>query len=322
MASQVTIDVEARFIDNVSGEAKAASKSFEEVEKNARQATKEIDKLGKTKAEPKVDANTAPAQTKVSKIDKLLAKLGRKKTDAKLGVLDKATAIIEKVTSKAKAFGNKTYTGLVKLRDSNVLNTLSNMSGKLRSFTSKTWSVAVKIKDMATAPLRGIKNMLFSIQSIVMAITAGLAAKQLIVNPINLADQYSSAKIGFSTLLGESAGQQMMNDLDAFAKATPFKSSEVIGQTQRMLAMGWEAESIIDDMTTIGDAAAATGKGEQGLQQIVTALAQIKTQGKLSTEELNQLAEAGISAKRYVAEGLGYGTGDEGIAAMTKARKT
>lgn len=32
----------------------------------------------------------------------------------------------------------------------------------------------------------------------------------------------------------------------------------------------------------------------------------------------NQLAEAGISAKRYLAEGLGYGSGDTGLAKMTK----
>lgn len=32
----------------------------------------------------------------------------------------------------------------------------------------------------------------------------------------------------------------------------------------------------------------------------------------------NQLAEAGISAKRYIAEGLGYGSGDEGIAKLSK----
>ena len=147
---------------------------------------------------------------------------------------------------------------------------------------------------------------------------AGVAANQFILKPINLADAYSSAHIGFSTLLGEERGQQMMDDLDLFAKATPFKSAEVIAQTQRMIAMGWNAEDIIKDMTTIGDAAAATGKGEQGLQQIVTALAQIKSKGKLSTEELNQLAEAGVSAKRYIAEGLGYGSGDKGIAKMTK----
>lgn len=318
MAREVTIDILARFSDEVTGEAKSASKALDNVEKEAKEAAKEIDNLGKKKANPKVDADTTRATKKVSKIDKLLAKLSRSKTEAKLSVLDRATQKIDRVKEKLKTLTWKTHNILLKLQDSAALKTLNTMSSKIKSFTGKAWSVAVKVKDMATAPLRGIKNMLFSIQSLVMAITAGLAAQKLVINPIKLADAYSSAKIGFSTLLGESQGQQMMNDLDAFAKATPFKSSEVIGQTQRMLAMGWNAEDIIDDMETIGDAAAATGKGEMGLQQIVTALSQIKTKGRLSTEELNQLAEAGISAKRYIAEGLGYGSGDEGIAAMTK----
>lgn len=318
MAREVTIDILARFKDEVTGEAKSASKAMDELEKEAKEATKEVDKLGKKKVQPKVDANTTQATQKVSKIDRLLSKLGRKKTDAKLGVLDKATAIINKVTNKAKAFGSKTYNAILKVRDSNALKTLSNLSGKMKSFTSKTWSAVVKIKDSFTKPLTTLKNMLFNVRTLIAGIASAWAAINFVKKPIALADAYSSAQIGFSTLLGESQGQQMMNDLDEFAKATPFKSSEVISQTQRMIAMGWDAENIIDDMTTIGDAAAATGKGEQGLQQIVTALAQIKTKGKLSTEELNQLAEAGVSAKRYIAEGLGYGSGDEGIAKMTK----
>ena len=314
----ITIDVEARFKDSVTSQSKAASKSIEGIEKSAEEAQKELNNLGKKKAKPKIDVDDNLATKKLNKAEKLLSKLGRLKPSVLLKAEDKATAVINKIKNAAKGFAGKSYSALIKIRDSNVLSTLNKMSNGLKGIVGKTWYTAVKIKDYATAPLTKLKETLFSIKSLVLAITAGLAAKQLVINPISLADQYSSAKIGFSTLLGESAGQQMMNDLDAFAKATPFKSSEVIGQTQRMLAMGWDAENIIDDMTTIGDAAAATGKGEQGLQQIVTALAQIKTKGRLSTEELNQLAEAGVSAKKYIAEGLGYGSGDEGIAAMTK----
>lgn len=314
----ITIDVEARFKDSVSSQSKAASKSIEGVEKAAEGAQKELNNLGKKKAKPKIDVDDNQATKKLNKAEKLVSKLGRLKPKVLLKAEDKATAVINKIKNAAKGFAGKSYSAIVKIRDSNVLSTLNKMSSGLKSIVGKTWHAAVKIKDYATAPLTKLKNTLFSIKSLVLAITAGLAAKQLVVNPISLADQYSSAKIGFSTLLGESAGQQMMNELDAFAKATPFKSSQVIAQTQRMLAMGWDAESIIEDMGTIGDAAAATGKGEQGLQQIVTALAQIKTKGKLSTEELNQLAEAGVSAKKYIAEGLGYGSGDSGIAAMTK----
>ena len=318
MAQKVVIDVEARFQDNLTGEARSASKALDDVESSARDAAKAIDGLGKKDAEPTVDVDHSSALKKIKDTNSRLDKLGKTKTETKLSALDKATAIIDKVANKAKSFGSKTYSALVKIRDSSALSTLSNMSNKMKSFTGKAWSVAVKVKDMATAPLRGIKNMLFSMKSLVMAIGAGIATQQLVLNPINVADAYSSAKISFSTLLGDSQGQQMMDNLDQFAKATPFNTTNVIENAQKMLAMGWDAENIIKDMEVIGNAAAATGKLDVGLESIVRAMSQIKTKGRLSTEELNQLAEAGISAKAMLAEQMGYGTGDEGIAKMTE----
>lgn len=288
MAERVTIEVEARFVDNLSGVAKQASTEVKDLGDSAEKAEKQVDDLGKKKAKPTVDADDSGFVKKLLNAERKIKMLVGKPVIATLKVMDKGVDVINKVE-----------------------NGLKKVAGK-------TWSAAVRIKDYATAPLRKVKDMLFSIKSLVLAITAGLAAKKLVMDPVSLADSYSSAKIGFSTLLGDSQGQAMMDDLDAFAKATPFKTSEVIANTQNMIAMGWEAKDIIKDMETIGDAAAATGKGDEGLNRIILALSQIKSKGKLSTEELNQLAEAGISAKRYLAEGLGYGSGDSGIAALSK----
>ena len=347
MANKVTIDVEARFIDNVSGEAGAASNAFKNVETKARAAAKAVDELGKKQSKPKLDANTDKFKKAMDDSDKKLQKFGRSKAEAKLGAEDKATSVITRAMNKLKSwaknpkaavlqakdyatakiskaiswgrnFAGKTYSAMIKVRDSNALNSIRKITSGAEKITGKTWSAVVKIKDMATAPLRGIKNMLFSIKGVVAAITAGFAAKKLVAEPVSLADQYSSAKIGFSTLMGETAGQQMMDDLDAFAKKTPFKTSGVISAAQKMMAMGWDAENIIGDLEVLGNAAAATGNLDQGLESIVRAMSQIKTKGRLSTEELNQLAEAGIAAKAMLAEQLGYGTGDEGIAKMTK----
>lgn len=288
MAERVTIEVEARFVDNLSGAANQASAEVKDLGDSAEKAEKQVDDLGKKKAKPTVDADDSGFVKKFLNAERKIRKLAGKSVTTTLKVMDKGVDVVNKVE-----------------------NSLKKVAGK-------TWSTAVRIKDYATAPLRKVKDMLFSIKSLVLAITAGLAAKKLVMDPASLADSYSSAKIGFSTLLGDSRGQKMMDDLDAFAKATPFKTSEVIANTQKMIAMGWEAKDIIKDMETIGDAAAATGKGDEGLNRIILALSQIKSKGKLSTEELNQLAEAGISAKRYLAEGLGYGSGDSGIAALSK----
>jgi tape measure domain-containing protein len=318
MANKVTIDIEAKFADHVSGKTKAASSSLKDLEKNAKSAAKEVDNLSKKKAEPKLDADNSKLLKKTTDSTSRLKKLGSMAVSAKIKALDLASKVIDKVATKAKALANKTYSFLVKTRDSNALQSLTKISNAGQKIAGKTWTAAVKVKDLATAPLRGIKNMLFSIQSIVLAIGAGMAANKLIAEPIGVADAYSSAKIGFSTLIGESAGQQMMNDLDEFAKKTPFKTSGVIDSARKMMAMGWDTDNLLTDLEVFGNAAAATGNLNQGLESIVRAMSQIKTKGRLSTEELNQLAEAGIAAKAMLAENLGYGTGDEGIAKMTK----
>lgn len=321
MANKVTIDVEARFVDHVSGGADDAAKSIEDLGKEAQKAQKKVDNLGKEEAKPKVDGDTSKFLKKMQKAENLLKKFGGSKAEAVISAMDKASSVIDKALGKGKAFGNKVWTALVKAKDT-ASSVLSKVSSLGKSIAGKTWTAVVKVKDSATSVLSKIKNSLFSIKTLIGSIVAGYAIKQIgstaIAAPISLADSYSSAKIGFSTLLGEAQGQQMMDDLDEFAKKSPFNSSGVISNAQKMLAMGWDAESIVGDMEIIGNAAASTGNLNQGLESIVRAMAQIKTKGKLSAEELNQLAEAGISAKAMLAEELGYGTGDAALAAFTK----
>ena len=292
MANKVTIDVEARFIDSVTDESKSASKAVEGMGKEAEKAKKKMSNLGKTKAKPSIDVNNNAFLSKIKESERRLAK-----------------------------FGRSTYSAVVKVKNSEAMSGLKGIITQSKGIAGKTWKAVVKIADYATTPLQKIKNSLFSIKSLIMAITAGFATKQFVLNPINQADSYSSTKISFSTLLGEEKGQQMMDDLDEFAKKTPFKTSGVIDNAQKMMAMGWDAENIVHDMEIIGNAAAATGKLDQGLESIVRAMSQIKTKGKLSAEELNQLAEAGIAAKPMLAEALGYGTGDKALAKFSAAQE-
>lgn len=253
---KVTIDIEAKFIGT-------------KLTSGVNKAKKEIDGLSKSASKTSQTIGSQMSQSS-SKVDKLGDSLAKTK-------------------NQADKLGSTHAQPTVSLRD-RASSTLDKMSSSLRSFTSKTWQVGVKILDYATAPLRGIKNLLFSMKSLVLAIGAGWATNKLIMNPINLADAYSGAKIGFSTLFGEKEGQAMMDKIDKFAKETPFKTSGVISNVQKMMAYGWDASRIMSDMKIIGDAAAATGKGDEGLASIVYALSEIKSKGKLSTQELEQVA--------------------------------
>lgn len=316
MARKVTIDVEARFVDNLTDESKAASKGVEGIGKAAEKAQKKVDGLGKKKARPIFDADNNKFLKKLNESDRKLAKFAARKATVTLKALDKASSVISRVLGKAKGFAGKVWSGILKVKDY-ATSAIQKVSSLGKAIGGRTWSAIVKIKDYATTPLRKIKDTLFSIKTLAAGIVTGMALKSVtqqgILQPIALADQYSGAKIGFSTLLGEEKGQKMMDDLDAFAKKSPFDTSGVISNAQKMLAMGWDAESVVKDMEIIGNAAASTGNLNQGLESIVRAMSQIKTKGKLSAEELNQLAEAGIAAKPMLAEALGYGTGDEAL---------
>lgn len=315
--NKVTIDVEARFVDNVSGGAQKAEEQIEDIANAAKKTQKEVNKVGKAKVKPTVDADNSRFIKKIRDAEKKARSLGKTKTAMTLSAVDKASSVMEKVASKGRNIANKVWTGTVRAKDV-ATDVLSRVSSLGKRIGNSAWTAIVKIKDMATTPLKKIRDSLFSIKTLIGGIVAGAAVKTAVLNPINLADAYSSAKIGFSTLLGADAGQKMMDDLDEFAKKSPFDTAGVISNAQKMLAMGWDAGSIVGDMEIIGNAAASTGNLNQGLESIVRAMAQIKTKGKLSAEELNQLAEAGIAAKGMLAEELGYGTGDAALAKFSK----
>ena len=289
MAQTVIIDIEAQYRDKTSDGLK---KSQEDL----RKAQEEIERLRKKLA----DTETVGEKTKTT-LSKVAPTDGVKKSTTELERMRKKLLETESAGKKAS-------------------ESLEKIATTATSIAKKTISIPIKVLDYATKPLRSLLDFATSLKGILAGLVVGQAGQILVSNPLGLADQYSNAYIGFKTQFkSESKAQKMMDDLDNFARTTPYKTSNVIGQTQKMLAMGWDANRLIQDMTTIGDAAAATGKGDEGLERIVLALAQIKSKGKLSTEELNQLAETGINAKAYVAAGLGYGTGDAAQQKLAKA---
>jgi len=126
-----------------------------------------------------------------------------------------------------------------------------------------------------------------------------------------LNSQLEQAGIAFTTMLGSArqAGA-FLKDLQAFAAATPFGFSELIPATQRMLAYGFAAEQTLPLLKSIGDATSALGSGQEGINRIVTALGQMQQKGRVTGEELRQLAEAGIPGLKILAAELGLTTAE------------
>lgn len=136
-----------------------------------------------------------------------------------------------------------------------------------------------------------------------LAAAAGAAAK-FSFDTIAAAEQ---ASIAFETMLGPQKARSMLEDLADFAANTPFELQGLESSTQKLIAMGFEAEECIPLLTSIGDAASGLGAGQAGIDQITRALGQMNAKGKASAEEMMQLTETGIPAWQYLADVISNG---------------
>ncbi|MFR3998465.1 MAG: tape measure protein [Paratractidigestivibacter faecalis] len=131
---------------------------------------------------------------------------------------------------------------------------------------------------------------------------AGVKAAQWALTTSSAAEQ---ADIALSTMLGPERAKQMIADLTDFAKKTPFEMSGLTDATQKLLAYGFAAEDVIPTLTAIGDATAALGSGQEGIDACTRAIGQMQAKGKVMSEEMLQLTEQGIPAWQYLADALG-----------------
>ncbi len=154
--------------------------------------------------------------------------------------------------------------------------------------------------------------------------------KSTIGSAISFSDTLEQATIGFTTMLGGARrADAFLSRLADFAAHTPFEFEGLLDASKRMMALGFAADDVIPTMTAIGDAAAALGSGQQGIDSLITGLGNIKTQGKVTSIAMMQLARAGVPAWDILAESIGKTTGetrklveqglvsaDQGIAAL------
>jgi len=114
------------------------------------------------------------------------------------------------------------------------------------------------------------------------------------------------AEVGLNTLTGSAEKTKaIMADLQDFATKTPFDFPGMLDGQRRLMGMGMSADEATGMLKATADAVAAVGGGSAELDGVVTALGQIEAKGKISAEEMNQLAERGIPAWKILGEEMG-----------------
>lgn len=182
--------------------------------------------------------------------------------------------------------------------DSSAFNaSLADMGERLK--------IAARDAEKAWAPLQELSGSLTVVGAgLTAAITGPLVAAGKAA--VKTGEQINLASMAFTTMLGsgeKAAG--FMKDLQAFAASTPFEFPDLIEAAKRMSAMGFEASKIIPTLRTIGDAVAAVGGGKDVINGVTLALGQMQAKGKVSAQEMNQLAERGIPAWKFLADQIG-----------------
>lgn len=147
------------------------------------------------------------------------------------------------------------------------------------------------------------------------AVVAGLGG--MVVFGLKAAASIEQTTIGLEALLGSAAeAKKFLGQLQQFAAKTPFEFGDVADASRRILAFGTSVgiarDQVIPTLTTIGDLVSVLGGTAENAQSVIRALGQIASKGKLSQEEILQLAEAlpGFNANAAIASATGLSVAD------------
>ena len=141
--------------------------------------------------------------------------------------------------------------------------------GKVRSFADRLNSAGTRLSVGLTAPL-------------VALATASVRS----------ATQMDSLKRGLTAVAGSAAeADRQLARLREIAKLPGLGRVEAIEASTQLQAAGLSAKTAERSLLAFGNALATVGKGKAELRGVTLALAQITAKGKVTAEEINQIAE-------------------------------
>lgn len=134
----------------------------------------------------------------------------------------------------------------------------------------------------------------------------GVAIAGIGVAAVKAAADMEQTRKAFTTLLKDATlAKDFLAELETFAANTPFELPGLLQASKKMLAFGFTANQVIPILTAVGDSAAALGMGQEGIDRLTIAIGQMQAKGKVSAEEMLQLAEAGVPAWQMLADAMG-----------------
>ena len=109
---------------------------------------------------------------------------------------------------------------------------------------------------------------------------------------IDVRNEFQQLEIAFGTMLKSTdKAATLMKDLTRFAAETPFGLQSAASGAKQLLAYGSTADTVIKELTMLGDVAAGTG---QQIGDLVYLYGTLRTQGRAYLMDIRQFAGRGI----------------------------
>jgi tape measure domain-containing protein len=117
------------------------------------------------------------------------------------------------------------------------------------------------------------------------------------------------ATSSLTTIMGDATkAGNLLDEIKKTVQGTPFSLDEFATAGKNLVAMGVGAEKVPGYLTAIGEAAAASGKGAEGVSSITDAFGKMAATGKVSLDQVNTIAYAGVPGLQILANGFGVTT--------------
>lgn len=232
------------------------------------------------------------AASQVASAEESLAAAKKRAADASDAVVAK-TAQQDKAQADLNARAKEGTWLLDKLgvELSDVDDAMERAASSTKGFAGHLWDTSKKIGTLA-AGMAGVAGVAGTLQKGFAKVTS-------------IEDTTQSLGI----LMGDAANaQSLMQDLQETNQNTPYAFDAWAGAGKKLVAFGVEAEEVSRTVTALGEAASASGKGEDALNSMSEAFGQAAAAGKLSMDTLNRLSDGGVQGLKILANEAGITT--------------
>lgn len=183
---------------------------------------------------------------------------------------------------------------------------LADLSNEISESVEKGFSnTGQAASKMASGLQNGVKKIGQQLNAAMAAVgvAAGGALATSLYRGYQRYTTIEDSLISMETQLGSATrAATMLDDVLDVVRGTPFNLDQFADAASRMVAFGAEAEKIPGYLEAIGEVSATKGgRANEFAMRLSTSFGQIAAMGRISNQELNQMAQAGVPALRILA---------------------